>query len=117
MIVLDQAVDTSTPSGKLLFAILGAIGEFELDLIRERTKAGMRAAQKRGKRIGRPRAYVDRVKLLQGAQRGETISALSRQLGVSRHVVRQAWVEMGLSERLSAQASVTMRKAELPSSA
>ncbi len=52
LIVLDQAVDTSTPSGKL-FA-LGAIGEFELDLIRERTRADMRAAQKRGKRIGRP---------------------------------------------------------------
>ncbi len=117
LIVLDQAVDTSTPSGKLLFAILGAIGEFELDLIRERTKAGMRAAQKRGKRIGRPRAYVDRVKLLQGAERGETISALSRQLGVSRHVVRQAWTEMGLSERLSVASPGTMRKVGLPSSA
>ena len=117
LIVLDQGVDTSTPSGKLLFAILGAIGEFELDLIRERTRAGMRAAQRRGKRIGRPRAYLDRVKLLQGAQRGESISALSRELGVSRHVVRQAWTEMGLSERLSRQASITMRKAGLPSSA
>ena len=117
LIVLDQGVDTSTPSGKLLFAILGAIGEFELDLIRERTKAGMRAAQKRGKRIGRPRAYVDRVKLLQGAERGETISALSRQLGVSRHVVRQAWAEMGLSERLSVAGPVTMREVELPEGA
>ena len=117
LIVLDQGVDTSTPSGKLLFAILGAIGEFELDLIRERTRAGMRAAQRRGKRIGRPRAYVDRVKLLQGAQRGESISALSRELGVSRHVVRQAWTEMGLSERLSVASPVTMREVELPESA
>ncbi len=117
LIVLDQGVDTSTPSGKLLFAILGAIGEFELDLIRERTRAGMRAAQRRGKRIGRPRAYLDRVKLLQGAQRGESISALSRELGVSRHVVRQAWTEMGLSERLSVASPVTMREVELPESA
>ncbi len=117
LIVLDQGVDTSTPSGKLLFAILGAIGEFELDLIRERTRAGMRAAQRRGKRIGRPRAYLDRVKLLQGAQRGESISALSRELGVSRHVVRQAWTEMGLSERLSVASPVTMREVELPEGA
>ncbi len=117
LIVLDQGVDTSTPSGKLLFAILGAIGEFELDLIRERTRAGMMAAQRRGKRIGRPRAYVDRVKLLQGAQRGESISALTRELGVSRHVVRQAWDEMGLSERLSVASPVTMREVELPESA
>ncbi len=77
----------------------------------------MRAAQRRGKRIGRPRAYLDRVKLLQGAQRGESISALSRELGVSRHVVRQAWTEMGLSERLSVASPVTMREVELPESA
>jgi len=54
LVVLDQAIDTSTPTGRLLFHVLAAIGEFELDLIRERTKAGLAAARRRGKRLGRP---------------------------------------------------------------
>ena len=54
LIVVDQGIDTSTPAGRLLFNMLAAIGEFELDLIRERTRAGLRAARKRGKRLGRP---------------------------------------------------------------
>ena len=86
--VLDQAIDTTTPSGRLLFHVLGAIAEFERDLIRERTRAGMRAAQRRGKRIGRPRVRVDRDLLLRGIRTGASISQLARQLGVSRATVR-----------------------------
>ncbi len=56
LIVTDQGIDTSTPAGRLLFNVLAAIEEFELDLIRERTRAGLRAAVKRGKRLGRPEA-------------------------------------------------------------
>ena len=59
LVVLDQAIDTGTPAGRLLFHVLGAIGEFERDLIRERTVAGLRAARRRGARIGRPQAPVD----------------------------------------------------------
>ena len=55
LIVLGQSIDTSTPTGRLLFHVLGSIAEFERDLIRERVVAGMRAAQRRGKRVGRPR--------------------------------------------------------------
>ena len=88
LVVLDQAIDTTTPSGRLLFHVLGAIAEFERDLIRERTAAGMRAARRRGKRIGRPRAQVDRDSLLRGLQSGASISQLARQLGVSRATVR-----------------------------
>ena len=58
LIVTDQGIDTSTPAGRLLFNVLAAIGEFELDLIRERTRAGLRAARKRGRRLGRPRVQV-----------------------------------------------------------
>jgi len=56
LVVLDQSIDTSTPAGQLLFHVLGSIAEFERDLIRERTSAGMRAAKRRGARIGRPEA-------------------------------------------------------------
>ncbi len=89
LVVLDQAIDTNTPSGRLLFHVLGAIAEFERDLIRERTAAGMRAARRRGKRIGRPRAQVDRDSLLRGIRSGASISQLARQLGVSRATVRR----------------------------
>lgn len=53
---LTDGIDTTTTGGKLVFHILGALAEFERDLIRERTKAGMKSAKKRGKHIGRPPA-------------------------------------------------------------
>ena len=53
--VPGQAIDTSTPTGRLLFNVLGSIAEFERDLIRDRVVAGMKAAQRRGAAIGRPR--------------------------------------------------------------
>src|SRR6266446_3859137 len=59
LVVLDQAIDTTTPSGRLLFHVLAAIAEFERDLIRDRVIAGIRRARARGKRLGRPRLEVD----------------------------------------------------------
>jgi len=56
LVVLDQAIDTATPSGRLLFNVLGSIAEFERDLIRERTRDGLEAARRRGSRMGRPAA-------------------------------------------------------------
>ena len=48
LIVLDQGIDTSTPAGRLLFNVLASISEFELELIQERVRAGISAAQRRG---------------------------------------------------------------------
>jgi DNA invertase Pin-like site-specific DNA recombinase len=53
---LTEQIDTSTPGGKLIFHIFGALAEFERDLIRERTQAGLAAARARGRQGGRPRA-------------------------------------------------------------
>ena len=53
---LTDGIDTTTNGGKLVFHIMGALAEFERDLIRERTKAGMKAAKKRGKHVGRPKS-------------------------------------------------------------
>ncbi len=58
LIVLDQGIDTTTPAGRLLFHVIGSIAEFERDLIRERTRAGLAAAKRRGQRLGRPRTIV-----------------------------------------------------------
>jgi len=50
---LSKAIETSTPAGKLVYSIFGAIAEFESELIRERVTAGLQAAKRRGERIGR----------------------------------------------------------------
>ena len=54
-ISLTEKIDTSTPGGKLIFHLMGALAEFERDLIRERTLAGLAAARVRGRVGGRPR--------------------------------------------------------------
>ncbi len=51
---LTEAIDTSTSAGQLLFHMMGALAQFERDLIRERTRAGLRAAAARGRKGGRP---------------------------------------------------------------
>lgn len=52
---ISDGIDTGTPTGKLLFHVLGAIAEFEAALVSERTKIGLQAAKQRGKQLGRPR--------------------------------------------------------------
>lgn len=52
---ITQGIDTSTPVGRMLYGQLAVFAEFEREQIRERTKAGMKAAKARGKHIGRPR--------------------------------------------------------------
>src|SRR6266540_6918559 len=53
---LTESIDTTSPGGKLIFHIFGALAEFERDLIRERTRAGLTAARARGRKGGRPHA-------------------------------------------------------------
>ncbi len=60
---LTEQIDTTTPSGKLVFHVFGALAEFERDLIRERTQAGLSAARARGRVGGRPKALQDPKKL------------------------------------------------------
>jgi DNA invertase Pin-like site-specific DNA recombinase len=57
---LTENIDTTTSGGKLIFHIFGALAEFERNLIRERTQAGLVAARARGKKGGRPKALTDR---------------------------------------------------------
>lgn len=55
---ITEAIDTTTSGGKLIFHIFGALAEFERDIIRERTQAGLTAARARGRNGGRPRALT-----------------------------------------------------------
>jgi DNA invertase Pin-like site-specific DNA recombinase len=55
----QQALDTTQPSGKLLFSVMGSFAEYERDLIRERIKLGVERARKEGKKLGRPSSVTD----------------------------------------------------------
>ena len=57
---LTEGVDTSTPTGRMIFTVLGAVAELERSLIAERVKAGLRNARAKGKKLGRPRLVADR---------------------------------------------------------
>jgi len=82
---LSEAIDTSSPGGRLVFHMLGAMAEFERSLISERTRAGMAAARARGRRIGRRPAMTQiqiqeaRVAIRAGAV---TVDAVAAQYGV-----------------------------------
>jgi DNA invertase Pin-like site-specific DNA recombinase len=91
LIVLDQALDTTTPSGRLLFHVLAAIAEFERDLIRDRAIAGIRRAKAQGRRLGRPRRYqvdVDRARQL--LREGLSLRTVARALGAHPTAVSRA---------------------------
>jgi DNA invertase Pin-like site-specific DNA recombinase len=87
-ISLTEHIDTTTPGGKLIFHLMGALAEFERDLIRERTNAGLAAARARGRVGGRPRklATNGKVALAQRlfADKKHAIDDICSTLGISR---------------------------------
>jgi DNA invertase Pin-like site-specific DNA recombinase len=84
---LQEAINTTTTSGKLVFQIFGALAEFERNLIRERTQAGLAAARARGRRGGSPRALdntqIELAYRLYDEKR-HTIKEICRVLGISK---------------------------------
>jgi DNA invertase Pin-like site-specific DNA recombinase len=91
LVVRDQAIDTSTPTGKLTFHVLAALAEFERDLIRERTHAGLELARKRGKRFGRPLATdsKQRARIIRLRTSGHSLRAIAERVGVGRGTVER----------------------------
>ena len=84
---LQESIDTTTPGGKLVDHVFAALAEFERDLIRERTAAGLAAARSRGRRGGRPSVLTaHKLQVAQEMYRsGEyTVAAIATTLGVSR---------------------------------
>ncbi|MBF0466982.1 MAG: recombinase family protein [Nitrospirae bacterium] len=86
----DNNLNTSTPTGKLVFQIIGAVAEFEKDIIRERVKAGLANAKAKGKRLGRPQVADQIIEQAQALRlRGFSYRAIGRQLGVDEGTVRK----------------------------
>jgi DNA invertase Pin-like site-specific DNA recombinase len=91
----------STPAGKLVFTVLGAVAELERSLIAERVKAGLRNARAKGKRLGRPRSYVDAVEIQRLRTQGASWRAVGAALGVSAatalHASRKGRLKMSVN--------------------
>src|ERR1700730_8790976 len=89
-ISLRDSLDLSTPSGRLIFQIIGAMAEFERSLIQERVRAGLRNALSKGKRLGRPPAVVNVPQIASLRASGVSWRAIARELGVGEGTVRRA---------------------------
>ena len=84
---IQESIDTSTSGGKLIFHVFGALAEFERDIIRERTMAGLKAARARGRKGGRPKVMDEKMiamaKTLM-ADHSNSVKDVCQTLGVSR---------------------------------
>ena len=84
---LTESIDTSTPGGTLVFNIFGSLAQFERDLIRERTSAGLAAARARGRKGGRP-AKLDEKQVREVRRLYESKSVTVDQIAAMMHVGR-----------------------------
>jgi DNA invertase Pin-like site-specific DNA recombinase len=83
---LQESIDTTSPAGKLFFHVIGALAEFERDLIRERTQAGLASARARGRMGGRPKKM--------DAKKGE----MARSLYAAKNSVKDICETLGISK-------------------
>lgn len=91
----DSGIDTTTASGRLLFQVLGAFGEFEAAIIRERVIAGVRRAQAQGKHCGRPKVELELRPAVAMLNEGRGLREVAKILGVSRSTLRRRLREAG----------------------
>lgn len=83
----SEQMDTSTPTGKMIFTVLGAVGELERSLIVERVRAGLRNARAKGKRIGRPKVTVNTSQIASLRRQGLSWAAIGERLKVGEATV------------------------------
>jgi DNA invertase Pin-like site-specific DNA recombinase len=87
---LRDSLDLSTPSGRLMFQVIGAMAEFERALLRERVRAGIAHARSKGRKFGRPKVTVEAGRISSLRSEGLTIRQIATALGVSRSLVHKA---------------------------
>jgi len=96
---LRDNLDLSTPSGRLMFQIIGAMAEFERSLIQERVRAGLRNAKLKGKTLGRPRRIVNGDQMARLREQGASFREIARAVGASPGTVRTRLLRGRLSSR------------------
>lgn len=90
LVCMTQPIDTTTPAGRLTFAVLGSVAEFERSMCVERVRAGIARARASGKRLGRPRAVLDLDAVRVRLARGESLRGVARSLRLHHATVARA---------------------------
>jgi DNA invertase Pin-like site-specific DNA recombinase len=91
----QQAIDTTTPTGRLMFQITGAFAEFERSMIRQRINAGLKRAVEAGKQLGRPKIDPALEKRIQTQLRaGKGMLKIAAEFGVGSGTVQRVAREM-----------------------
>ncbi|MGA8215794.1 MAG: recombinase family protein [Candidatus Sulfotelmatobacter sp.] len=91
LVALKQNVDTTLPAGRLTFQVLGAVAEFEREMLRTRVKSGLAEARRKGKRLGRPAlrrfdaAEIEEVRKLR--RRGASVRSLAIRFGTTQYII------------------------------
>jgi DNA invertase Pin-like site-specific DNA recombinase len=85
----SEQMDTSTPAGKMVFTVLGAVAELERSLTVERVRAGLRNARAKGKKLGRPRVTVDVARIAALRSQGLSWAKIGETLGLGEGTVRR----------------------------
>jgi len=91
---LLEQVDTSTPTGKMVFTVLGAVAELERSLIAERVRAGIRNARAKGKRLGRPKVTVDVSRIAALRAQGHSWGTIRRETGITKGTAQRAFYSL-----------------------
>jgi DNA invertase Pin-like site-specific DNA recombinase len=89
-ISLRDNLDLTTPSGRLMFQIIGAMAEFERSLIQERVRAGISRARSKGTRLGRPGGELDHARVIELRAQGASLRQIARELKVGLGTVHRA---------------------------
>jgi DNA invertase Pin-like site-specific DNA recombinase len=108
----SEQMDTSTPAGKMVFTVLGAVAELERSLIVERVKAGLKNARAKGKKLGRPRVMVDVRRIAHLRTQGTGWKKIARELNCGVSTVLRVAQEGSLipSERASRTAALSTNR-------
>ena len=100
----QEAIDTTTPSGRLLFQVRGMVAELERSIIVERTKAGLARARSQGKRLGRPPASDALVAAIRNLRsRGMGMDRIARELRCGKGLSQKVCTEFDAEQREAAQ--------------
>lgn len=91
----QSGLDTSTPSGRMMFQMVGVFSEFERSMISERVKLGLQRVRKQGKTLGRPKTVTDEVRMnvLSLLQSGMSYSFINRELGIPKSTISRIKLE------------------------